>query len=313
MDRPAAADRIVSAMSQSPFFSVIIPTRNRAGLLDQAIGSVLGQTFTDFELLVVDDHSTDDTQTRLAGYDDPRLTYFLNDHSRGGAGARNAGIARTRGQWITFLDDDDIWLPQKLERQYEKITAVSSDIGLIYTGYATYDFQRNRILSEFRPQKEGWLLPDLLYENCITGFCGVAIRANILRTVGGLDAQLPSRQDIDLYVRVAQQAAIAYVPETLFYVRKGHEGRVSMNWRNKLAGHQRFKEKYSDLLRADPRPLHRIDSRIVTYALLARDWSALRAFSFRKILCIAIDARNYHWLLKEWGSSYLNRWRGQAG
>ena len=157
-------------MFTNPFFSVVIPTHTRSALLAQAIQSVLSQTFTDFELIVVDDHSTDETQKQLAHYDDPRLTYLLNDHSRGGAGARNAGIARAQGQWIAFLDDDDVWLPQKLAQQYQKIKSVTAEIGLVYTGYATYDFQRGRILREFRPQKEGWLLNDLLYENYITGF-----------------------------------------------------------------------------------------------------------------------------------------------
>jgi glycosyltransferase involved in cell wall biosynthesis len=300
-------------MSHSPFFSVIIPTHNRAGLLEQALQSVLEQTFTDFEVIVVDDHSTDDTQARLARYDDPRLTYFLNDHSRGGAGARNAGIARAKGQWIAFLDDDDVWLPQKLERQHQKIVTVSAEVGLVYTGYATYDFQRDRILAEFQPQKAGWILDDLLYENCITGFCGVVIRADLLKAVGGLDELLPSRQDIDLYVQIAQRAAIAYVAETLFYIRKGHAERVSINWENKLAGHRLFKEKYAHLIQPQPRLRHRIDSRIVIYALLAKQWRVLGRFSAGALLRIALDPRNYHWLLKEWGASYLNRWRGQAG
>jgi glycosyltransferase involved in cell wall biosynthesis len=312
MDRLAAAYRMVSTMTHIPFFSVVIPTHNRVDLLEQAIRSVLQQTFTDFEIIVVDDHSTDNTQIRLAEYDDPRLTYFLNDHGRGGAGARNAGIARTRGQWVAFLDDDDVWLPQKLARQHQKIVA-GSDAGLIYTGYAIYDFGRRQILSKKTPEKSGWLEKELLLENVVGTFSTVVARRELLKAVGGLDQRFMSRQDLDLYLRLAQLAPVDYVGQTLVYVRKGHGGRISMNWRNKLAGHQLFKEKYGELLQADPASLHRIDSRIVIYALLAGEWGAVRALSARRLIRVAIDVRNYQWLLKEWGSSYLNRWRGQAG
>ena len=300
-------------MVTDPFFSVVIPTHNRSALLAQAIQSVLSQTFTDFELIVVDDHSTDETQKQLAHYDDPRLTYFLNDHSRGGAGARNAGIARAQGHWIAFLDDDDVWLPQKLAQQYQKIMSVSAEVGLIYTGYATYDFQRNQILAKVYPEKEGWILQDLLYKNWITGFCGVAVRTDLLKKVGGLDEQLPALQDIDLYVRVAEHAAIAYVNAILVYLRKGHTDRISTNWDAKLAGFELFIDKFAALLAQNPAARQQMNSRLFVYALLARRFNKLSRFGRAQLFKMALDYRNYAWFMRELGAYWLNYWRLHYG
>ena len=124
----------------SYFFTVIIPTYNRATLVKEAIQSVLDQTFDNFELIIVDDHSTDNTKDVVQSYSDKRICYVLNDHIKGAAGARNAGLSRSGGKWVAFLDSDDVWLPKKLELVYEKIKEVDTDVGLIYTGFADYDF-----------------------------------------------------------------------------------------------------------------------------------------------------------------------------
>ena len=95
------------SQTHSPTFSVVIPTHNRAEMLREAIQSVLDQTFTDFELLVVDYHSSDNTAEVVASVADPRIIYLINDHARGGAGTRNAGTFRAKGEWVAFLDSDE--------------------------------------------------------------------------------------------------------------------------------------------------------------------------------------------------------------
>ncbi|MFQ5769234.1 MAG: glycosyltransferase family 2 protein, partial [bacterium] len=146
---------------KSPFFTVVIPTHNRAELLKEAIQSVLAQTFSDFELIVVDDHSTDNTRDVIASFRDSRIKYVLNDRTTGGAGTRNAGIFRAQGEWVAFLDDDDVWLPQKLALQYNKIQDVDDSVGLVYCGYATYDFDEKRDIFQYCPQKAGWIQNEL--------------------------------------------------------------------------------------------------------------------------------------------------------
>ncbi len=106
------------------FFTVIIPTYNRLELLKDAIQSVIDQTFSDFELIIVDDQSTDNTKEMVCSFCDERIKYFLNDHVKGPGGARNSGIFRAKGEWIAFLDSDDIWLPKKLDLIHEKIIII---------------------------------------------------------------------------------------------------------------------------------------------------------------------------------------------
>ncbi len=102
-----------------PFFTVVIPTHNRSILLKRAVESVLSQTFEDFELIVIDDHSTDDTASVVKSFTDPRIRYLINQRTKGACGARNTGIFSAKGKWVAFLDDDDVWLPEKLKYQYE--------------------------------------------------------------------------------------------------------------------------------------------------------------------------------------------------
>ena len=124
----------------NPFFSVIIPTFNRADFLKEAVQSVLDQSFENFELIVVNDNSTDNTQEIMSLFLDGRIMVLMNDRAKGGAGARNAGIFRAQEKWVAFLDDDDEWVPEKLEKQFNMIQKIDKNIGFIYGGYASYDF-----------------------------------------------------------------------------------------------------------------------------------------------------------------------------
>ncbi len=108
-----------------PEVSVIIPAFNRSHLIGVAIGSVLGQTFDDFELIIVDDCSADDTEQKVKAYDDPRIIYHRNEKNMGAPAARNTGIRLSKGRYLAFLDSDNEWLPQKLEKQVKYFDTVS--------------------------------------------------------------------------------------------------------------------------------------------------------------------------------------------
>lgn len=114
--------------------SVILPTYNRAHLLIRALNSILIQTYQDFEILVIDDCSSDNTQCIIEEFKDDRIIYIRHENNRGVAAARNSGLAAAKGQYIAFLDSDDEWLPTKLQRQLESFQDATPDIGIIYTG-----------------------------------------------------------------------------------------------------------------------------------------------------------------------------------
>ena len=117
----------MTTMPQTPRVSVIVPTHNRADLLPRAVDSILAQTYGDYEMVIVDDCSADNTQDVIAGFSDPRIRSFRHDRNRGQSAAINTGIAHARGEYVGFLDDDDEWLPTKLEGQVALLEASSPD------------------------------------------------------------------------------------------------------------------------------------------------------------------------------------------
>src|SRR5438034_8399752 len=115
--------------------SVIIPTYNRARYLSDAIRSVVNQTFQDFEIIVIDDCSQDQTRIATDSFKDQRIKYLTHDSNRGEAAARNTGIQKSTGSYIAFLDDDDQWAPEKLQLQIQIFEQSATKVGLVYCGY----------------------------------------------------------------------------------------------------------------------------------------------------------------------------------
>ena len=120
-----------------PKVSVVIPTHNRAGFLQAAIQSVLNQTFQDFEIIVVDDASEDQTTEIVRSFSDPRIRYMRHESNKGQGASRNDGIRQASGEYIALLDDDDEWLPEKLAKQVALLDSSPSQVGMIYTWLLT--------------------------------------------------------------------------------------------------------------------------------------------------------------------------------
>jgi glycosyltransferase involved in cell wall biosynthesis len=207
----------------TPGVSVVIPTHNRAEFLRRAIGTVLQQTFQDFELIVVDDASRDHTQEVVASFPDERIRRIRHDHAKGGAAARNAGIRAARADWIAFLDDDDEWFPEKLAKQMEVVRG-APDVGCVYTGYAVVERATGKITGHIVPTRRGDLSEMLLVENCLGGTSSVLVRRDCLEKAGLFDERLPSFQDYDLWIRLSRHCRFDYLQEPLltYYVHGGN-------------------------------------------------------------------------------------------
>ncbi len=202
----------------APTVSVVLPTHNRAGLLRRAIDSVLGQTYTDLELIVVDDASTDDTEQLVDGLNDPRLHYLSHHVKRGAPAARNTGIEAARGTYVAFQDSDDVWQPDKLAKQMAAIDRANGAAEIIYCGMLRRGGGEDRYIPDPKAvDRDGDTLHQLLFANFV-GTPTLVVLRSLLREVGGFNVQLGRFQDWDLAIRLAAVARFRLVDEPLVIV-----------------------------------------------------------------------------------------------
>lgn len=238
----AAKSVIWSKMSS---VSVIIPCWNRAAFLDKAIASVLGQSYADFELLVVDDGSSDNTPTLLAGYGAKIKVIW---QARGGpSAARNAGIRQARGEFIAFLDSDDWWHRDKLAEQVKAMRAAPSYM-ISHTDEIWY--RRGVLL----PQKKKHLRPHgHIFANCLpiccVGMSTVMVRRDFFSQVGLFAEDLPCCEDYDLWLRAAVRLPFLKIDKALTCKEGGRDDQVSQHYRQ---GMDRFRIKAMGKLWSDP-------------------------------------------------------------
>jgi glycosyltransferase involved in cell wall biosynthesis len=206
-----------------PKVSVIIPTYNRAQFLPRAIRSVQGQTFRDWELIVVDDGSIDGTQQLLRAWADMRV---VSQPNRGVSAARNAGVRIASGEWIAFLDSDDEWRPEKLERQMECV-ANRPAIWIWHTDETW--FRNGKLLRQkAHHRKQGGLFFDRAVERCLISPSSVMIHRRLVERVGLFDESLPAAEDYDLWLRVTAFYEVGFVPEPLTIKHAEAENQLSV-------------------------------------------------------------------------------------
>jgi glycosyltransferase involved in cell wall biosynthesis len=225
-------------MSSQPLVSVVIPTRDRAELLRAAVASALDQRGVEVELIVVDDGSGAAAREEIAAVAeaDERIRLLRHEHSVGVALARNAGVAAAHGEWIAFLDDDDLWSPEKLARQLE--AAGASGAGFVYASAINVNDALMPIGVDSAPPPE--LLGALLRRgNAVPGGgSNVVVDAATLRATGGFDPAFGQLADWELWLRLEQGARGAACPDVLVAYRT-HES----NWilRDPLGGLDEFR------------------------------------------------------------------------
>jgi len=235
----------------APGVSVVIPTYNRAPLVGRAIQSVLQQTYQGFEVIVVDDASSDHTGEVIRGLGDPRIRCIRHGRNRGGSVARNTGIEASAAEYVAFLDSDDEWLPRKLEAQLAALSKGGSNVVMVYTGICFVNAS-GQVLRSRRARHAGKLDELLLERNVIGTTSSALIAKSALEDVGAFDERLPSRQDIDLWIRISRRGRIACVPEplVLHYV---HPQRITADPWAKVRAYELMLEKYRVDLSARPR------------------------------------------------------------
>ena len=212
--------------------SVVIPAYNSQRYIPSCIDSVLNQSYDKIEVIIVDDGSTDDTINIISAYKDDRIKLFTQ-HNAGAAVARNYGVSNATGSWIAFVDSDDIWFPDKLEKQMKQCAnKVWSHTDLYYLGDV---YPENTRATDFTQKHSGNIFEPLLVENSI-GTSSVVIKKGVFEEFGGFNSGYRALQDWDFWLRVASKYEVCYCDEALVYYRL-HSTSISRNARRTLPFH----------------------------------------------------------------------------
>ena len=235
-----------------PKVSVIIPTYNRADYIVETVDSVRKQSFKDYEIIIIDDGSTDKTREKLSVFiEDKKVRYYYQEN-RGESAARNYGISAADGEYIAFLDSDDLFLPRKLEKQAAYLD-LNPMVGLVHCWYSKFNDEDVDLGRRDTSRYSGWVYPDLLlYWQVLMSPSCVMARSLIFREVGGFDIDQYWGADLDMWRRIARYYPFGVIPETLTRVRV-HEGNLSGK---KIESLQWF-EKYLSKAFLDDQELHR--------------------------------------------------------
>lgn len=236
--------------------TVVITTyKRKLDIVERAIRSVVAQTYRDWELIVVDD-SPEDYEYRLEikkmvnrYANDYQVVYHANPKSSGACFSRNVGLEMARGEFIAYLDDDDEWVPSKLERQTEAMNNADGHVALVYCPYYSIDEETGQKKAVKKPMRSGMLYEYLLeVGNIFGGMSMPLMRTACVKDVGGFDILMQSAQDIDLWLRLAKKYPVIYLDEPLvnYYIHGGDQ--ISTNPYKRIAGLTRLNEKNRDYL-----------------------------------------------------------------
>lgn len=233
-----------------PLVSVIVPNYNYERYLREAIDSALAQTYPHIEIIVVDDGSQDNSREILKSYGDKIRTFV--QQNAGVSAARNNGVKNCSGKYVAFLDADDVWLPQKIEKQVELFER-EKDLGLVHVGVEEFDANGNTLKKRLEGMSGDVSQEFLLFERPVVlgGGSGLMLPREVFDEVGGFDLNLQTSADWDLFYRVSRNYKLGFVPEVLLRYRmhgSNMHGNIERMEREMLYGFEKaFRENLSDL------------------------------------------------------------------
>jgi glycosyltransferase involved in cell wall biosynthesis len=244
-------------MIEAPLISCIIPTHNRSAKVVLAIESILAQTYTELEILVVDDQSIDSTKEVVEAMiqKDQRIRYFRNPN-KGANNARNFGIQHAKGKFIAFLDDDDVWMNSKLEKQFKLMSTLGPEFGVVYCTFArkkTTGKILRRHPSRFSSFKNGNILDRLLKRNFITTST-LFVKTEVFQKCGMFDPGYKSFQDWELLTRIARDFHFFYLKEILVNVYESNDS-ITLDKRGRVLTKLKHLKQFMDLYELNPRLL----------------------------------------------------------
>ena len=208
----------------SQLISVIIPTFNRSPLLLRAVKSVLNQSYSDFEIIIVDDGSTDNTEAVITPFIGPRVKYY-RQINKGVAAARNYGIKQAIGNWIAFLDSDDEWLSHKLQSQINHLQ--ENPLCRMIFSEEIWHKNGTRINQKIIHQKSGGFLFEKCIQQCFIGPSTVLMEKSLLEEMNYFDESFVVCEDYDLWLKISSKYEISFIADPLIIKHGGHSDQLS--------------------------------------------------------------------------------------
>jgi len=278
-----------------PKVSVIIITYNRANFLLEAVRSVLSQTYTDFELIIVDDASQDNTAQVVDGLSDKRIRYIRHEVNKGEAGARNTGVTNSKGEYIAFLDDDDEWLPEKLRLEVDVLENSPPETGGVYTGTILTEMASGKTLLSFVPEERGNIYRNLIASNVVGGASTVLLRKECFEKVGLFDQIVGYPVDYDMWIRIAEEFQFEVIGEPLVKYRI-HDNNMSDNLEIRIRGWEAFFEKHREFFASNARACSQHYFYLGNqYCLVGKKWKAINAF-LKAVKLDPFKIKNHYYL-----------------
>lgn len=232
--------------------SAVITTHKREPkIVERALKSILNQTYKNIEIIVVDDSPADYAfrslvKKMIEKYKNERVLYIAHESCQGACAARNTGLAHARGEFIGYLDDDDEWLPNKIDKQLSGL--IDDRIAFVYCGSETMIDNKSMIKSPWIEFFKGEIFNQLILRNFVGSTSFPLIRKCCLEAVGGFDVFMESAQDYDVWLRLAERYAVNYVKDILVRYHIHDTEQISKNYMRRVNGLERLNEKNKEYL-----------------------------------------------------------------
>jgi glycosyltransferase involved in cell wall biosynthesis len=273
-----------------PTVSIIIPTYNREQLLGRAIQSALAQTYQDFELIIIDDGSTDNTDRLVKSFNSEKIRYIRHKKNKGPAAARNTGIRSAKGNYIAFQDSDDEWMPEKLEKQMRAFATAPPEVGVVYTSYylATNKGKRVRPFLGLAP-KDGDVFCSLLKGRFVLPST-IIIKKECFERVGVFDERLLPIEDYELFLRFSKYYHFKCInePLVLYYLQPDS---VSKNKSARIKPYKLILEMYFEDIKQDKTILANCYFRLGNILCSAGELSQGRSYLIKSIATYPLDIK----------------------
>jgi len=295
-----------------PLVTAVITTYNRPSYLREAVLSVREQTYDAIELVVVDDHSRDPAEATVDELDLTGLSSVQcvrHDQNRGANAARNTGLDHASGDYVAFLDDDDRWVPEKVERQVEAFRTADEDVGVVYTGRETVGRDGREVIVP--SAVEGEMTKALLCRNVVGTLSVIMVRTDVATAVR-FDEAFPAWADLEWYIRLSRRTSFRRLPEALTVYEFTSHGRLSEDVDKKIESYELFLERFDHVARAFgwcfTRKMHAWAAfRVGKSALATRNYDTARTFFAAAIARYPLEPQFFRYFLGTVGGRATHR------